>query len=144
MDFDDEDLTPYEYSDDDETYTTSQKPKKAKKDPSTYTIRHTLSAPRATTYAAKALYDQMHSQEINLDAEYQRDVVWPDAKQISLIDSIYRNFYVPPVIFATKTHDDGSETKICIDGKQRLTSIRRFMDGLIPRKSPARLQALHC
>ncbi|KAH6894806.1 hypothetical protein BKA70DRAFT_1117452 [Coprinopsis sp. MPI-PUGE-AT-0042] len=73
----------------------------------------------------------MHNQDIDLDAEYQRDVVWPDAKQISLIDSIFRNFYVPPVIFATKQHDDGSETKICIDGKQRLTSIRRFMDGQV-------------
>ncbi|KAH6879728.1 hypothetical protein BKA70DRAFT_1576170 [Coprinopsis sp. MPI-PUGE-AT-0042] len=76
----------------------------------------------------------MHNQDIDLDAEYQRDVVWPDAKQISLMDSIFRNFYVPPVIFATKQHDDGSETKICIDGKQRLTSIRRFMDGQIPHK----------
>lgn len=92
----------------------------------------------------------MHNDDIDLDAEYQRgscgipcgepivlmavcitDVVWPDAKQISLIDSIFRNFYVPPVIFATKQHDDGSETKICIDGKQRLTSIRRFMDGQV-------------
>lgn len=27
------------------------------------------------------------------------DVVWPESKQIGLIDSIFRNFYVPPVIF---------------------------------------------
>ncbi|KAH6894817.1 hypothetical protein BKA70DRAFT_1117399, partial [Coprinopsis sp. MPI-PUGE-AT-0042] len=98
-----------------------------------YNLRNPLKVPRATTYAAQALFDQMHNQDIDLDAEYQRVyVVWPDAKQISLIDSIFRNFYVPPVIFATKQHDDGSETKICIDGKRRLTSIRRFMDGQIP------------
>ena len=29
------------------------------------------------------------------------------------------------------THDDGSETKICIDGKQRLTSIQRCEFGLL-------------
>lgn len=71
------------------------------------------------------------------------DVVWPDTKQIGLIDSILRNFYIPPVIFGmdiivnlvawvfdsfspvAHQHEDGSETKTCIDGKQRLTSIQR-------------------
>jgi hypothetical protein len=43
-----------------------------------------------------------------------------------IIDSIFRNFYIPPVIFAVKVHDDGSETKTCIDGKQRLTSVHRY------------------
>ncbi|KAH6894837.1 hypothetical protein BKA70DRAFT_1117483, partial [Coprinopsis sp. MPI-PUGE-AT-0042] len=114
-----------------EEYTSSQQKKAKKKATTTYNLRNPLKVPRATTYAAQALFDQMHNQDIDLDAEYQRDVVWPDAKQISLIDSIFRNFYVPPVIFATKQHDDGSETKICIDGKQRLTSIRRFMDGQV-------------
>lgn len=54
------------------------------------------------------------------------DVVWPETKQIMIIDSIFRNFYIPPVIFAVKVHDDGSESKTCIDGKQRLTSIQRY------------------
>jgi hypothetical protein len=27
------------------------------------------------------------------------DVVWPEAKQIGLIDSVFRNYYIPPVIF---------------------------------------------
>ena len=70
------------------------------------------------------------------------EVVWPEAKQIGLIDSIFRNFYIPPVIFGTSIYcvvmgcatderkavnqfEDGSETKTCIDGKQRLTSIYR-------------------
>ncbi|KAH6894867.1 hypothetical protein BKA70DRAFT_1232459 [Coprinopsis sp. MPI-PUGE-AT-0042] len=126
---DDSDLTDLESSEEEEEYTSSQQKKGKKKATTTYNLRNPLKVPRATTYAAQALFDQMHNQDIDLDAEYQRDVVWPDAKQISLIDSIFRNFYVPPVIFATKQHDDGSETKICIDGKQRLTSIRRFMDG---------------
>jgi hypothetical protein len=70
------------------------------------------------------------------------DVVWPETKQIGVIDSIFRNFYIPPVIFGTSIlcmvperaftqkiavnqFEDGSETKTCIDGKQRLTSIYR-------------------
>lgn len=71
------------------------------------------------------------------------EVVWHDDKQIGLIDSILRNFYIPPVIFgdfafskrlcrtthehltAVNSLDDGTETRTCIDGKQRLTSIYR-------------------
>src|SRR5262245_52125193 len=74
------------------------------------------------------------------------DVVWPEHKQIGVIDSIIRNFYLPPVIFckqqqtfyllsivcsllkinsAVNNFEDGSETRTCIDGKQRLTSIYR-------------------
>ncbi|PPR06444.1 hypothetical protein CVT24_002602, partial [Panaeolus cyanescens] len=101
---------------------------------SSYRIRNALKVPRATTYTAQALYDQISSADIILDPEYQRDVVWPESKQIGIIDSVFRNFYIPPIIFAVKTHNDGSETKICIDGKQRLTSIHRFMDGRIPHK----------
>ncbi|KAJ7084564.1 hypothetical protein B0H15DRAFT_783734, partial [Mycena belliarum] len=98
-----------------------------------YRIRHALKAPRATTYSTEALYKQIHNGDIDLEPEYQREVVWPEAKQIGIIDSIFRNFYIPPVIFAVKAYDDGTEMRTCIDGKQRLTSIHRFVEGLIPR-----------
>ena len=32
-----------------------------------------------------------------------------------------------PATLAVNTFEDGSETKTCIDGKQRLTSIHRFV-----------------
>ncbi|KAF9265972.1 hypothetical protein L218DRAFT_956938 [Marasmius fiardii PR-910] len=99
-----------------------------------YTLQNTLKPPRATTYTTQALYEQIHSGDVELNPEYQRDVVWPDEKQIKLIDSILRNFYIPPVIFAYRVEDDGTELRTCIDGKQRLTSIHKFMDGLIPHK----------
>ncbi|KAH7886793.1 hypothetical protein F5I97DRAFT_1927097 [Phlebopus sp. FC_14] len=101
-----------------------------------YQLKNVLKLPRATTYAAQALYDQIHASDIDLEPEYQRDVVWPEAKQVGLIDSILRNFYIPPIILVTRQHEDGSESKTCIDGKQRLTSIQRFMDGQIPHKDP--------
>ncbi|KAH0835723.1 hypothetical protein J3R83DRAFT_9546 [Lanmaoa asiatica] len=93
--------------------------------PSGYQLTNVLKLPRATTYSTQALYDQVHAGDIDLEPEYQRDVVWPESKQIGLIDSILRNFYVPPIIFVAHQHEDGSETKTCIDGKQRLTSIHR-------------------
>ncbi|TFY78315.1 hypothetical protein EWM64_g5698 [Hericium alpestre] len=99
-----------------------------------YTVKHKLKPPRTTTYSTQSLYDEIYEDNINLAPEYQRDVVWPQTKQMALIDSIYRNFYIPPIIFAVTTSDDGTEKKTCIDGKQRLSSIQRFMDGLIPVK----------
>lgn len=59
------------------------------------------------------------------------DVVWPESKQIGLIDSVFRNFYIPPVIFAVQNDEDGEVVRVCVDGKQRLTSIQKFLDGLV-------------
>ncbi|KAF8174612.1 hypothetical protein K438DRAFT_1848583 [Mycena galopus ATCC 62051] len=102
-----------------------------------YTLRGALTAPRATTYSTEALYKRIHSGDIDLNPDYQREVVWPESKQIGIIDSILRNFYIPPVIFAVNGFDDGTEKLTCIDGKQRLTSIHRFVEGLIPHKDPS-------
>ncbi|OJT05809.1 hypothetical protein TRAPUB_3342 [Trametes pubescens] len=104
------------------------------KSESGYKLRGALRVPRATTYTCHALYDQICSGDIDLQPPYQRDVVWPDTKQVGLIDSIFRNFYVPPVIFVVHTTDDGGERRVCVDGKQRLTSIHRFISGEIPYK----------
>ncbi|KAI0739855.1 hypothetical protein C8Q80DRAFT_1274887 [Daedaleopsis nitida] len=131
----DSDLT--DIYDEEEEETTRKTPSKGKgkaKARSNYTIRGALKVPRATTYTCQSLFDQITAEDIDLQPEYQRDVVWPDKKQISLIDSIFRNFYVPPVIFVVQTAEDGSERRVCVDGKQRLTSIWRFISGEIPYK----------
>lgn len=99
-----------------------------------YKLHNTLKPPRATTYTTQALYEQIHNGDVELDPEYQRGVVWKDEKQIKIIDSILRNFYIPPVILAYRVEDDGTESRTCIDGKQRLTSIHKFMDGQIPHR----------
>ncbi|KAK0213380.1 hypothetical protein DFS33DRAFT_121068 [Desarmillaria ectypa] len=110
------------------------KPKPVKNESEEYRLSNTLKVPRATTYTAQALYEQIISNDINLDPEYQRGEVWRESKQTGLIDSILRNFYIPPIIFAVNLFEDGTETRTCIDGKQRLTSIHRFMEGLIPHR----------
>ncbi|KAH9946736.1 hypothetical protein B0H21DRAFT_662598, partial [Amylocystis lapponica] len=92
-----------------------------------YSMKGALQAPRATSYTTQSLFDQIVGDDIDLNADYQRDVVWPDYKQSGLIDSVFRNFYIPPLIFAVKYNEDGSETRVCIDGKQRLTSIYRLV-----------------
>lgn len=107
---------------------------KSRKQSKEYKIKNVLRAPRTTQYTTKSLYDQIIDNAIDLDPEYQRDVVWSDEKQSGLVDSILRNYYMPPIIFAVSFQDDGSERRTCIDGKQRLTSIQKFLDGQIPHK----------
>ncbi len=46
------------------------------------------------------------------------DIVWADSKQVGLIDSLFRNFYVPPVVFAVTKDEDGAIVRVCVDGKQ--------------------------
>lgn len=58
------------------------------------------------------------------------DPVWPEHKQIMLLDSLWRGRYIPPVVFAL-VDEDGEDVKRCVDGKQRLTSIQNFLDGMV-------------
>ncbi|PWW78426.1 hypothetical protein C7212DRAFT_293441 [Tuber magnatum] len=72
---------------------------------------------------------------LDTNPSYQRAVVWAAERMSKLIQSVLANFYIPPVIFnVIKFTEDGQERyrRVCIDGKQRLTSIKRFVDGEIP------------
>lgn len=86
--------------------------------------------------SVSSLYEMMSSPFLDLNPDYQRDVVWSSEKMTRLIDSQMCNYYVPPVIFNVMTvkSEDGGErfVRISIDGKQRLTSIREFINGNIP------------
>ncbi|KAI0051183.1 hypothetical protein FA95DRAFT_1554754 [Auriscalpium vulgare] len=106
-------------------------------DPNVFKIRGSLEQPDAQAITTERLHWLMHQAHIDLQPAYQRDVVWSKAKQMEMIHSIYHNFYVPPVIFAVTVDDDGEETRVCVDGKQRLTSILLFIDGQIPYQDPA-------
>lgn len=94
-----------------------------------------LTSPDAVLLTTHQLHERIHEGLIDLEATYQRDVVWPANKQIGLIDSIFRNFYIPPLVFAVTKDDEGNETRVCVDGKQRLTSIQKFFDGQIPHRN---------
>ena len=65
----------------------------------------------------------------------QLEVVWPEYKQMKLLDSLWRNYYVPPIVFAVFLDDEGEEIRCCVDGKQRLTSIQKFFDGQVSTHS---------
>ncbi|KAF7724629.1 hypothetical protein EC973_000873 [Apophysomyces ossiformis] len=78
------------------------------------------------------LRDLLDKKLISLDAPYQRDIVWQTEKMCTLIDSVMNNYYIPPLVFANREDDDGRIIRFCIDGKQRLTAIYKFMNNEIP------------
>ncbi|KAJ3983370.1 hypothetical protein F5890DRAFT_1475390 [Lentinula detonsa] len=95
-----------------------------------------LKRPRDVSYSVRSLYDDIKRGLIDVNPEYQRDVVWKPEKQMMLIDSVFTNHYMPPIILSVIYDGNGAEVKkICLDGKQRLTSLQLFMDGIIPRSS---------
>ncbi len=78
---------------------------------------------------------------IDLEPEYQRGVVWTAEKQSAVIESIMRHYYVPPILLSLQKPDDGAEDEdefyVCIDGKQRVSSICAFLSNEIPVKEPS-------
>ncbi|EJD48918.1 hypothetical protein AURDEDRAFT_112676 [Auricularia subglabra TFB-10046 SS5] len=136
----------YASSDEDQLLSEDERPvraSRAKAQPTTLDLGRILVDPVPTVYSCRTLYEMMHHSELDLDPEYQRDVVWQDSDQCALIDSLLRNYYVPPVILAKRVQEDGGPVWTCIDGKQRLTSIQRFMDGMIPFRDKASKSAYY-
>jgi len=81
------------------------------------------------------LVDLMNGPYLDINPDYQRGVVWKHPRMSGLIDSLIENYYVPPVIFNLERVAGPNGTtifkRICVDGKQRLTSIKEFMEGKI-------------
>lgn len=100
-----------------------------------------LQAPRAAQYSTSTIHRMVKDDDVDLEPEYQRGVVWPVDKQSAVIESIMRHYYVPPILLSVqkKEDDDPSDDTyyVCIDGKQRVSSICNFLDNQIPVKEPS-------
>ena len=71
---------------------------------------------------------------INVNAEYQRGIVWTEPQRQFLIDSILRRYDLPK-IFLRKLPDGSQFLFDVVDGVQRLTAIWQFLsdDFCLPR-----------
>ena len=77
-------------------------------------------------------YENDKAGKYDYSAVYQRDKVWSEEKKSFLIDSILKNYPIPPVFLRMKIDPETGVTKYdVIDGKQRLTTIRDYIDGKI-------------
>lgn len=66
--------------------------------------------------------------KIILDADYQRDIVWGDEQMSCFINSVIKGIVPSAILF--NREENGN--RICMDGKQRLTSLMRFIKNEIP------------
>lgn len=68
----------------------------------------------------------------NFEPPYQRKSVWTEEKQSFFIDSILKNFPIPPVFLHQHIDEvNGKTTYDVIDGKQRLSALIRFIKNEI-------------
>lgn len=83
-------------------------------------------------WSIKDLVALLKSDMIKTNAEYQRGEVWSETQQKKLIDSLFRGYTLPLLyLHDKKTEIAGrkSESYEIIDGQQRLTAIRRYVEG---------------
>ena len=134
-DFDEQEGAEEEEEDDDDDASTASGP------PGVFPFLEKSKLP-----AYRSIYRSLHlvklllqSNFMDLNPHYQRNVVWRRRNMIKLIDSLWKRYYIPPVIFNVNTvifegNDTPRYVRTCIDGKQRLTSILKFMEGEFPIK----------
>lgn len=74
---------------------------------------------------------QLKNNVIDLNSTYQRENVWLYKNRRLFIDSIIKGIVPNNIIINKDTNIDGPNN-VCIDGKQRLTSILEFMNNQYP------------
>ncbi|WP_353617404.1 MULTISPECIES: DUF262 domain-containing protein [unclassified Synechococcus] len=70
------------------------------------------------------------AQELVLQPDYQRFYIWSNATEQALIDSILRDYPIPPIWLWCHQNSQGRDIWEVIDGQQRLTCIKRFKDNV--------------
>lgn len=87
---------------------------------------------RPTIQAIGWARDMYRAKLLDLDPPYQRRSVWnKDFKQF-FVDSILRNYPVPPIFANLDVTKDGTTIYHVIDGKQRLLSLLEFLNDEFP------------
>jgi hypothetical protein len=76
----------------------------------------------------RTIVSRIESGDIDLQPDFQRGEVWSDAKKQRLIDSVLREWHVPPIHVIEVTETSRQEV---LDGQQRLASIRDFVNNLV-------------
>lgn len=75
------------------------------------------------------LYFMVKQGNIDINPPYQREVIWSEQKKSYYIDSLYKGIIASILLLNT---DQETGKKICIDGKQRISSIYEYIENKIP------------
>ena len=88
---------------------------------------------KSTTITVSNFYEQYQLKKYRMDPPYQRDLnVWESSQKSFLMDTIFKNFPIPPIFLEQKIDPNTGVTKYdVIDGKQRLSTIIEFIENKI-------------
>jgi len=86
---------------------------------------------RTQALSLRHVYDMIEGEDLDLNPEFQRYFVWDRKRQSRLIESILQRIPLP--MFYCAEDKDGRLS--VIDGLQRLTSIKSFMDNAYALKN---------
>ena len=78
---------------------------------------------------------------IDVDAEYQREKIWTTKQQELLLDSIIRDIDIPKIYIVEVKNNQQFEFD-CIDGKQRMTALLRYIKPDASDKTPLTIRML--
>jgi len=72
---------------------------------------------------------------------YQRKNVWSKKKKQSLLDSLFRRYYIPKIVIREVRLDEDRSVSEIIDGQQRIITVQEFFDNKI--KLPKTLEDIN-
>lgn len=84
---------------------------------------------KPTNFDISWFLDQHRQGRLNLSPPYQRKSVWGPKDRRFFMDTIFRGYPAPPIYLHKETKDDGTAIWHVVDGKQRLTSILKFVEN---------------
>lgn len=83
------------------------------------------------SFSLRQIYDMIENQDLELTPNFQRYFVWDNTRQSRLIESILLRIPLPMFYFSQD--EEGKIT--VVDGLQRLTTIKKFMDNELQLKN---------
>lgn len=77
------------------------------------------------TFSIRLIYDMIKDGDLDLSPDFQRNIVWDSFRKSRLIESILLRIPLPMFYFS----QDEEGKLFVVDGLQRLTAIKEFMDN---------------
>ncbi|OJU11455.1 MAG: hypothetical protein BGN88_11155 [Clostridiales bacterium 43-6] len=92
---------------------------------------HAILYRESTRLTVAEFFERYQLKKYNFEPKYQRrGDVWDEDRQAFLIDSILKNYPIPPIfLHQVIDSDTGTTVYNVIDGKQRLTAIIKFINN---------------
>jgi len=83
-----------------------------------------------STRRTVAWFKEAHDRgQLTMRPLFQRNIVWTEAQQSFLIDTILRGYPIPELYMQEEVDDKGAERHIVVDGQQRIKACLSFLEG---------------